>query len=168
MNYFDRLPIELLHEIAGDSEPAYSALLAYPRFARAVTPGTRIDYMVGFGHDVHVYKDSIKWYRNGLRHRLNDYATAHIDGTKKWYQDGKHHREGGPALIYADGVKLWCRDNLLHREDGPAVTYPNGREAWYQDNLLHREDGPAVTHPDGRQDWYLYGIQHNDDDVLFA
>lgn len=55
MNYLDYLPMELLHEIARDSEPAYKSLiLAYPRFARAVTPGARIDYVVHFGHNVHV------------------------------------------------------------------------------------------------------------------
>lgn len=36
----ESLPVELLHEIAGKDKSAYRALiLAYPRFARAVTPG---------------------------------------------------------------------------------------------------------------------------------
>ena len=129
MNYFDLLPTELLHVIAQDSEPAYKALLVYPRFARAFSYDKRLDYMVGFGHNVRV--------RHGP-------ALIYRDGEQRWYRDDKPHRDNGPAIIYANGDERWYRNGELHRDYGPAVIYTNGDEEWRQNGELHRDYGPAV------------------------
>lgn len=104
MNYLDSLPLELLHEIAQDSEPAYKALtLAYPRFARAVTPILRIDYMIGFGHGVHIKDNFIVWTHNGKIHRRGNPAIINAVGDKFWYLSGVRHRGNGPAIIHTNG-----------------------------------------------------------------
>lgn len=98
MNYLDILPLEILHEIAGKSEPAYKAMLAYPRFTRAITPGTRIDYMVYFGHNVHIYKHAIVWSCKDISHPKDGPARITTAGSVEYYQNGKLHRDGGPAM----------------------------------------------------------------------
>ena len=164
MNYLDMLPLELLHEIAGDSEPAYKTLIcAYSRFARDVSPGKRLDYMVGFGHNVLVSKKCTRWIRNGILHRKGGPAIIKTDDTKEWYCNGVIHRDNGPAMKYANGTKLWYRSGQPHREDGPAIFYCNGTIKWYRNGVPHRDDGPALIFPNGTQVWYRDGKIHRDD-----
>lgn len=136
MNYFNLLPTELLHVIAQDSEPAYKALLVYPRFARAVSYDKRLDYMVGFGHNVRVHNSSIEWTRHKLLHRRGNPAAINYNGDVLWYRNGLAHRDDGPAIIHRDGEQRWYRDGKLHRNDGPALILANGDERWYRNGVL--------------------------------
>lgn len=156
MNYLDLLPLELLHVIARDSEPAYKALLAYPRFAHVVTPGTRIDYMVHFGHNVRVNKYGNAWTRNGIIHRKDCPALIRTNGHVEWWVNGLRHRDGEPAVIGLMG-KFWYRRGMRHRDDGPALQFNDGSEFWYRDGLRHRDDGPAFIYADGNKYWYNNG-----------
>ena len=179
MNYFDMLPLELLHEIARDSELAYKALLAYPRFARAVSYDMRLDYMVGFGHDVRVRYGRMEWHRNGFTHRCGNPAIVNLDGAEFWHRDGKMHRDGGGPAYKSSNCEQWYQNGELHRVDGPASIYvdyyngfSNGKicnayeimlinnrvNKWFQNGVLHREDGPAIVYKDGEQRWYHNGI----------
>lgn len=171
MNFFDTLPLELLHVIACESEPAYKAMLAYPRFARDVTPSTLIDYMIVFGHDVHFHIDRIEWSRNNLLHRINGPAVAYLleysfscvefytdEYDMIWhfnYADDEHE-------IEKYGDELWYRNGLKHRDIEPAVIYANGFREWYQDDVLHRDDGPARIREIGDKEWYQHGLKHRD------
>lgn len=185
MNYLDYLPPEILHKIAGDSEPAYFALiLSYPRFARAVNYDNRLDYMISFGHDVRVINNCIVWSRNGTPHRCGYPAILYPNGEEQWYYNGKKHRDGGPAVTSPNGKK-WYQNGLWHRIDGPAVLYftnpdewhqhkgqniiafpPNNYGhaylLWYRNGKKHRSDGPAVIHANGDQRWYRNGLLHRD------
>lgn len=145
MNYLDMLPLELLHQIAQDSEPAYYALLSYPRFARVVTLKRRIDYMVGFGHNVCMRKDRIMWLRNNLRHRKDGPAVICTDGSMEWYRSGKHHRDNGPA-IQRDSFIAWMQNGIVHREDGPACN-------------VYVRDGPNRTWKIIVSNWYNQGVE---------
>lgn len=137
MSYLDILPLELLHEIAGKSEPAYYAMLVYPRFARAITPGTRIDYMVAFGYNVSINRHYTHWTHNGTLHRKDGPALICTDGSKKWFQNGLKHCDDGPAVIKANEVEMWYSNGVKHREDGPAVMYADGNTVWYRNGVFH-------------------------------
>lgn len=179
MNYFDQIPTELLHVIARDSEPAYKALiLAYPRFARVITPGNRIAYMIYFGHNVRVNKNRIEWFRRDLLHRIDGPAVVYvIDFGELWYKDAK--RDDGPTIDHDDikedddddyvapsslekhntGDEIWYKNGVKHRDNGPATTYEFGCKEWWQRGKLHREDGPAVKYGD-YEDWRIDGWRH--------
>ena len=132
----DILPSELLDLIASMKEPAYKAMLAYPRFARAVTPRRLLDYKESFGHSTHILKNNTEYRRNGLRHRLD-----------------------GPASISDDGLEIWYRNGVWHRvDDEPTITHPDGRRYWYRNGVLHRDDGPAVIRANGDKFWYRNGV----------
>lgn len=164
MNYLDILPEEILYEIAKDSEPTYKALLAYPRFARAITPGTRLDYMVLFGHNIHVYNHATVWLRNCHTHRIDGPARITTVGGVEWYQNGELHRDGGPAMEYSSGAKFWYQNGEKHRDNGPAATFPDGSEEWYQHGKRHRDGAPAVIYGcDNVSYWYQHGILHRND-----
>ena len=156
MNYFDLLPLELLREIAADSEPAYKALLSCPRFARAVTPGQRIDYMIGFGHDVRVDMCCIMWRRNEKLHRIGMPAIIRDSNNEEWWVNGIRHRVDGPALTNRIG-KFWYRNGLRHRDDGPSQNYTYGHKEWYHNGVLHRKDGPAIINTRGKE-WWVDGV----------
>lgn len=130
MNLLELLPMELLHEIARDSESAYKALLSYPRFARAVEYDRRLDYMVLFGHDVRVVKRFIKWSRNGVPHRLRQPAHTHEDGSKYYYQNGNLHRDDGPALIEVVSAN-WYRSKISAANSFNADNHPKIFEGWF-------------------------------------
>lgn len=170
MNYFDTLPIELLHEIADKSEPAYQAMLAYPRFARATTYDMRLDYRVRFGHDVCIDKDEIIWTRNGTPHRLDGPAKQSVDCGNLWYRNGELHRDNAPAVIDVGGGALeWYRNGKIHRDDGPARIENHGTFLiqWYRNDKLHRIGGPASVNVfydiEFYMVWYRDGVIHRDD-----
>jgi hypothetical protein len=156
----ETLPIELLDLICED-ELTYRDMLSIPCFARTLTVGRRLDFMIKFGYGVNIRscKPShyIEWHRDGKLHRKDGPAEEYADGSKIWYRDGKRHREDGPAIDRADGDKLWYKDGKLHREDGPAIEYANGGKVWYRDDKLHREDGPAIEYANGSNFWYQDG-----------
>lgn len=88
MNYLDLLPLELLRVIAADSEPVYSGLIrAYPRFARGLSIGDRVDFRLNFGHTVKIRQNVIIWTRNGRMHRLDGPAVEY-HGVYELFIDG--------------------------------------------------------------------------------
>lgn len=134
MALFDLLPDDLLHEIAAVCEGSYKALvLSYPRFARQITPGRRVDYRIAFGHSVQVvkaYGGFCRWTRRGKKHRLDGPA---IDGPaiQKWRADSAQCRTGLPAMVnvvlnHADWAE---KDNFINRRfiDGQYATV----QEWY-------------------------------------
>jgi hypothetical protein len=61
--------------------------------------------------------------RNGLE--IDDF------GIMRWFSNGILHRIEGPAVIYPDGEQSWYINGKLHREDGPAMMFNNDRSYWY-------------------------------------
>lgn len=102
------IPNEIVLLIASDSEPVYLALIrAYPRLARLVTPGVRIDFMIGFGHSIRFGKNQMHRLRHGMEHCIY-----------------------GPAILRVSGEEIWCINGERHRDDGPALI-TKCRETWY-------------------------------------
>ena len=59
---------------------------------------------------------TIKYYKNGKLHRVNDPAVILTDGSEFYYQNGKRHREDGPAVIDVDGTReFYMHDNLVKK-----------------------------------------------------
>ncbi len=109
-----------------------------------------------------IYCDSYKaWYQNGQRHRLNGPAIE-FDGHKAWYQNGKRHRLDGHAIEHANGQKEWFQNGQKHRLDGPAVEHVDGYKIWYQNGQRHRIDGPAVEHVNGYKEWGIFNIDYSE------
>jgi hypothetical protein len=103
------IPLELLYVIAAVDEQSYRAMLAIPLFARSLTPGKVVDFMIAFGYSVAITKDCIEWLLNGYLHRVD-----------------------GPAVEYEDGYKEWCLNGDTHRDDGPAIERANGDKEWWK------------------------------------
>jgi hypothetical protein len=182
------MPLEMLDLIAAVDEQSYRAILAIPLFARSLTPGKVVDFMIGFGYSVRITKSYIEWYLNGYSHRVGGPAMEYTDGYKAWYLNGKLHRQArrhlnlnskcepdGPAVECANGHKEWWKDGKRHRVDGPAVEHVNGSKEWWLDDKLHRQarnsgldpnggepDGPAIEY-DGRKEWWRFGVRHRVD-----
>lgn len=138
------LPLEMLDELAVD-ESSYRALLSIPKFARSITPSRRIDFMIKFGHRVHIdgKMPGIRWYKivnnKRLTHRRDGPAvesvkSAHIKHnkieddhngdsiSKTWFINSKLHRDDGPAAIIENYMISYCRNGKYHRDnDLPAV-----------------------------------------------
>lgn len=151
------LPVEILGEIARVDMHVYNLLArAMPAFARSLTVGRRVDYMIHFGYTCKVSKNKVCWRLNGWLHRADGPAKEYSRGNE-WYWNGMLHREGGPAVIkycvigsiglrtvhcslssgcYNENnpnhciMQTWCRYDMLHREDGPAVVCKH-RSLWY-------------------------------------
>lgn len=154
------LPLELLHFIAETDELTYRGISAVPFFARSITMGKILDYMVLFQHDVKIEDQKIIWYRNGQIHRKSGPALGYSDGDKCWYRNGQKHRNDGPAFEFIDGTKHWYRNGQIHRNDGPAFEYADGGKVWVLNDKIHKEDGPAIEYANGDKCWYRDGIEY--------
>jgi hypothetical protein len=176
------MPPEMLDLIAAVDEQSYRAMLAVPLFARSLTPGKVVDFMIAFGYSVKITKYYIGWYLNGYLRRQARHgepdgpAVEREGGDKEWWLNGKKHRDDGPAIERANGDKVWYLYGKEHRDDGPAVEYANGDKLWYLYGKLHRQDrilnpvssggesdGPAVEYTDGYKAWWLNGKRHRVD-----
>lgn len=147
----DSLPVEILGEIAGNSEETYHAIALTMRlFAIGLTPGVIVDWQIHFGHHVKITSKKIQWSRHGKLHR--------IDGPALIYVYGKFHQVDYNIHSYWWGVHWWYRDGIIHRNGGPAVLYLHGGQRWYRDGKLHRDDGPAEVLDGGTQRWYKDGL----------
>lgn len=163
----DNLPLEIVRLIAGESRLVYHPLiLAYPRFARSLTLGDRLDYAEAFGYDCRVVKHrwgvGLTWLLDGKLHRIDRPAIELEDGTIEYYEHGKLHRVDGPAAIHTSGYRAWAICGVRHRSGAPARIYPCGATEWYCNGLLHREDGPAKDIPECKS-WYVNGSLHRED-----
>lgn len=80
------------------------------------------------------------------------------NGNIKWYKDGLYHRLEGPALEYSNGDKYWIVEGELHREDGPAIEeddlpkgyFLNGVEYSESDYYLYKEKKKLNDHLQGK------------------
>ena len=54
-------------------------------------------------------------------------------GDVKYYLNGLLHRIDGPAVITRDGTRMWYLFGKLDCPNGPAILYPNGTGRWYID-----------------------------------
>lgn len=68
------------------------------------------------------------------------YRILVIDSWIKWYKDGLCHRLYGPAVESAFGGRLWRKNHKYHREDGPAYEDVNGKKEWYINDLWYNEE----------------------------
>ena len=119
----DILPSELLDLIASFDEPSYKALVrSYPRFARSVSPGVCIDFMIAFGHDIHCTKNYTIRTKHSRLHSLSHPARHWFSGTQTWFRNGLQHRFGAPAVI-AGSRREWFSNGKMHRNEGPARYY---------------------------------------------
>ncbi len=57
----------------------------------------------------------------------------HANGSVKYYRDGVRHREGAPACVYVNGTEKWYWEGLRHRDDGPCRYLPR-----WAPGLVHR------------------------------
>jgi hypothetical protein len=142
------MPLEMLDLIAAVDKQSYRAMLAIPLFARSLTPGKVVDFMIAFGYSVDITKSYIVWYLNGKRHRVVGPAIECANGNKEWWLDGNQHRQDGPAIECTNGDKYWCLNGKPHRVGGPAVELANGNKEWWQFGLWHRYDDPAIEYED--------------------
>ena len=186
-------PYELLRILCEISETVL-ILMLNRNLNNYLTTDERLNFMIKFGHRVvfetNGIKQSIKWYKKDVLHRVGGPAEEILNMSRRWhtqgnlyreqtrshwdswddpecpefiefwYKEGELHRLDGPAVIYADGAEKWYKEGEPHRLDGPAVKYPNGDEYWYKEGVLHRLDGPAIIFTDGREKWYKEGKLH--------
>jgi hypothetical protein len=76
------------------------------------------------------------------------------DDTIYWFDNNERHRLDGPAVEYAYGHRYWYQHGRLHRRDGPALDFVGGTQLWYINDKKHRVGGPAVNHPNGYCEWW--------------
>lgn len=157
----EQLPIEILTHIAlslGQDTSVYRAMLAVPAFARKLTPGIIVDYMIRFGFSVEITKDMIAWKKLGLLHRVGGPAKESTEKhgecyqpktdfrlcfVRRWFQNGIQHRDGGPASECDNGELEWYCQGERHRLNGPAHIWDDGTAIWYKNGRICRDDGPA-------------------------
>jgi len=169
----EHFPFELWCLIIGSDVDVYRALLVVPRFARFLTIGKILDFMVLFGYDVRIENvvahrtlctlRAMVWGYKGMLHRVNGPAIDCGDMcpacpskfrmhytfyNEEWYYLDKLHRLGSPALIrrWRNGYfyNIWYEHGKCHRVDGPAIETTN-KDIWCQNHQRHRESKPAVT-----------------------
>ena len=59
-------------------------------------------------YEVRTENGVIRYYKNGLLHRDNDFpAIEWNNGNKVWWFEGKLHRINGPTVEYSNGNKEW-------------------------------------------------------------
>lgn len=190
--YLDLLPAELLDQIASAGRDVYWPLATgYPRFARSLTPGRRVDYAIGFGYSVKIGDGSTTWTLNGVIHRT-DGPAVYNDTVEIWKVNGADYRANGPAISCKKcGSEGWFNKHGLHRIGGPAIIYrlceeycgannaldrstsiPLGSSAkvWYKNGKLHRDDGPAFKsiYEDGDEiiEYWRNGEQATPDGII--
>lgn len=61
------------------------------------------------------------------------------DGSIKWYKNGLYHRVDGPALEYSNGDKYWFVEGELHREDGPAIEEYDLPKGYFLNGIQYSE-----------------------------
>jgi hypothetical protein len=103
---FDAFPLEILYALAAVDERSYQAMLAVPLFAKSLTPGRIVDFMIAFGYSVEITKDRIEWRLHGWSHRLDGPAVEYTNGDKEWFVDGVLHRVDGPARACKWGQRM--------------------------------------------------------------
>lgn len=128
----DWLPMELWHHIADTDERTYRAMLAFPEFARSLTPSVRMDHRVALGHSVHLTSLATWWVVRGEISRLDGPAlqvvgllSIHASGStapESWLYNGWRHRVGGPAETSLDGTRRWFEHGELLMQDFPVKT----------------------------------------------
>ena len=91
----ENLHLELFDLICED-ELTYRGMLSIPCFARTLTVGRILDFMLKYGHSVVISKV----INFGIWHNIS------------WYRNGKLHRKNGPAIEYQDGFKVYCLNNI--------------------------------------------------------
>jgi hypothetical protein len=148
------LPLEILGIIASTDVAVYRALLSLPRFARSLSPGTIVGFMIAFGYSVKITKYRVTWYLNGKKHKIDVPAVDWYNGDKEWWWFGKRHRQDRHRLK----LDSKCDPN------GPAVEWSNGTKEWWLDGNQHRADGPAVEYAYGGKEWWINGVCHRQAD----
>jgi hypothetical protein len=146
------MPLEMLDLIAAVDVKAYRAMLAVPLFARSLSAGKVVDFMIAFGYSVRITKYHILWYLNGYFHRVDGPAIEYANGDKEWYLNGKRHRQARRSGLDPNGGE----------PVGPAEELVYGYKAWYLNGERHRVDGPAVEYESGHKEWWLNGIRQSD------
>lgn len=122
------------------------------------------DIPLDFTGSCHLIEDnSIRYYKNGIFHRVDGPALFWHSYEEQWFIDGNFHREDGPAHIHSFG-KEYYQYGLLHRENGPACEFKNGENHYCIKGKLHREDGPAVEYFDGKKAWHYKNKCYGTDD----
>jgi hypothetical protein len=59
----------------------------------------------------------------------------------RYYVDGIPHRINGPAVEYLDGEKEYWLNGSIHREDGPAIIWDCGKKEWWLNGkIFFKED----------------------------
>ena len=95
-----------------------------------------------------------------------EYTVRVSDNSIEWFLDGQRHRLDGPAYESVNGDTFWYLNGRLHREDGPAVENADGSKQWYLNGQRHREDGPAIEWADGSKQWYLNGRKYTEEEFI--
>jgi len=118
-------------------------------------------------------KNRIEWRNEkGQFHRNGDHPAViwKTTGTIKFYKNGKRHRTNGPAIMSPYQSEWWIH-GIRHRLDGPAIESAHG-EAWYINGKLHRIEGPAYTYRSfpfpsqySTEEWFVNGLRHRDNDL---
>ena len=103
--------------------------------------------------------NTIRYYKNGLLHCIDDAAIEDSDGNKFWYLNGERHRINGPA-IESNGHKEWWVNGKLHRLNAPAIECVNGNKIWFINGEKHRTNGPAMECVDGTKYWCLHNKEY--------
>ncbi len=176
------LPFEMWHEIIGRDEHVYRGMLAVPAFARALTPGRRVDFWLAMGYSVVIIEGCTYWLLRGFLHRVGAPAIDNGNGGTVWcyrqrracfklrrwyphpfttavYFDGTTHRTDGPAITYANGEYQWFLHGVQHCETGPAVQRANGDKFYRIHGKLHRDHKPAIELANGYTEWWRHGEQ---------
>ena len=68
-------------------------------------------------YTVRVSDNSIEWFLDGQRHRLDGPAYESVNGDMFWYLNGQRHREDGPAIEHVDGSKFWYLNGKRYTEE---------------------------------------------------
>lgn len=149
--YLDLLPAELLDQIAAADRAVYWPLaVGYPRFARSLTPGRRVDFAISFGHDVHVVGDNgvcyLRWTLNDTAHRTDGPAIEFEDGDYQWYNMGDVSGSQDSPASKINGIIKWRnKSGALTRDNGPAIQCQHcGSEVWFNNRGCTRDSKPAV------------------------
>lgn len=152
MNHLDLLPAELIAQIASAGRDVYWPLATgYPRFARSLTPGRRVDYAISFGHDVRVCMTHnraafLMWTLNERFHRTDGPAIQYENGDYAWWLKDSHWGIDGAPFYKVKGISMWRYHCYPHRLDGPAISCEYcGSEMWFKHGICERQDGPAIT-----------------------
>lgn len=178
------LPLELygqmiLSSAQDDKWRIYRSLLSLPVFARSLTYGKILDWMVECGVDVHIgstniediddvdydpdddeFERHIVWTINNKLHCVIGPAIEYECQDKIWYYLGKHHNKDGPAVVQGN-FTVWCKHGEKHRDnDEPAECCKGAYLVWYIDGKLHRDnDRPAFIKSIGNEltaKWYQH------------